>query len=168
MKKFSLFILSLLLMTACISESREDLLSTPVDPGTPKNDLSNATLWLGSNTTFTKEAGADPQQEANQDRLTDNVWITRGNNGGEIYNAKQENTFSKGSSPAGTEWAVGSIDDAANLTFEPFRSAVGSPQSATGKNLVLHLIQDDIYLSVKFTFWGSGKNGRFVYERSTP
>ncbi|OJJ20245.1 hypothetical protein BKI52_17410 [marine bacterium AO1-C] len=168
MKNFSLFVLSLLLMTACISESREDLLATPANPATPINDLTNATIWLGSNITFAKAAGADPQQAVNQDRLTDNVWITRGNNGGEIYNARQENSFSKGSSPVGTEWAVGSINDAANLTFQPFRAAVGSPQSATGKDLVLHLIQDDIYLSVKFTFWGSGKNGRFTYERSTP
>ena len=168
MKNFSLFVLGLLLMTACISESREDLLAPPANPNTPINDLTNATIWTGSNITFAKEAGADPQQAVNQDRLTDNVWITRGNNGGEIYNIKQENRSSKGSSPADTEWAIGSIDDAANLTFQPFRAAVGSPQSVTGKDLVLHLIQDDIYLSVKFTFWGSSRNGRFTYERSTP
>jgi hypothetical protein len=37
-----------------------------------------------------------------------------------------------------------------------------------GKNAVLHLISDDIYLSVKFTAWGgSGTNG-FAYTRSTP
>ena len=32
---------------------------------------------------------------------------------------------------------------------------------------MLHLISDDIYLSIKFTSWG-GSSGGFSYNRSTP
>lgn len=166
MKRFSLFspvlfLCSLLLMTACLNQSEDEV--NPVI----SNDVSNATFWRGANITFTKDSGAPPQLEANQDRITDNVWITRGNGGGEIYNAKLESNSSKGSSPTGTEWAIGSIDDAATLKFQSFRAAVSSPKSVVGKNLVLHLIEEDIYISVKFTSWRSGKNGGFAYERST-
>src|SRR5258705_13940395 len=62
-----------------------------------------ATIWTGPPTTFSKADGADPTQAANQDRLTPNVWITRGNFQG-LYNAKSEAGYGS-SSPAGTEWA---------------------------------------------------------------
>ncbi|MGD1891962.1 MAG: hypothetical protein ACFB15_15420 [Cyclobacteriaceae bacterium] len=47
----------------------------------------------------------------------------------------------------------------ANLTFEPFRTAAENPQSVAGKDLVLHLITDDIYLDVKFTSWRQCEEG---------
>ena len=46
------------------------------------------TTWDGPTMTFTKADNADPTSEANQDRITPNVWLTRGNSGGQIYNAK--------------------------------------------------------------------------------
>ncbi|HAS44651.1 MAG TPA: hypothetical protein DCS93_29495 [Microscillaceae bacterium] len=125
------------------------------------------TIWRGANLVFTKATGADPTQAANQDRITDNVWITRGNSGGQIFNAKTESSANKNSSPADTEWAVGTVDNIDQLTFKPFRAAVGSPRSVVGKNLVLHLIKDDIYISVKFTSWSTSRAGGFSYERST-
>jgi len=128
----------------------------------------SATIWSGPTTTFEKLDGADPTASANQDRLTENVWITRGNNGGEIYNAAMEESSTQGVSPEGTEWAVGTTDGLANLTFEPFRAAVGRPQGVVGKELVLHLIESDIYLDVRFTSWSPRKQGGFSYERSTP
>ena len=42
------------------------------------------------------------------------------------------------------------------------------PKTIVGKNLVLYLEEDDIYLSVKFTAWSQGQKGGFSYERSTP
>jgi hypothetical protein len=33
--------------------------------------------------------------------------------------------------------------------------------------MVLHLIADDVYISIKFTSWATGKTGGFAYERST-
>jgi len=127
-----------------------------------------AVIWTGDDVTFAKASDADPTDSANQDRLTDNVWITRGNNGGQIYNIKTETTANKGSSPAGTEWAEGSLDDWESLTYEPFRSAVGNPKNVAGKDLVVHLIEDDIYLQVRFTSWAQGMAGGFSYVRSSP
>ena len=131
------------------------------------NDTSSSIIWNGSLITFEKSDGADPTAEANQDRLTSNVWITRGNNGGQIYNIAKENTSSKDNSPTGTAWAIGTLDQIESLSFNKFRVAVGNPKDVVGKDLVMHLIEDDIYLSVKFSSWSSGQKGGFAYSRST-
>lgn len=164
---------------SCSKDSTGDPTPDPIEDDMDDDDMDDddmddsdstmtAVIWTGDNTTFTKENGADPTDSANQDRLTDNVWITRGNNGGQIYNIKTESSANKNSSPAGTEWAEGSLDDWDSLTYEPFRAAVGSPKNIAGKDLVLHLIEDDIYLQVRFTSWAQGMAGGFSYERSTP
>ena len=134
------------------------------------NDLdeSEREVWTGEVMTFSKTGGADPSDEANQDRITDNVWITRGNEGGQIYNAVLEAAADKDSSPADTEWAIGSIDDIDNLEFQTFRDALGGrPKNNVGVDLVVHLITDNIYLSLKITSWDEQKTGGFAYERST-
>jgi len=173
MKYLSLIILStaLLFLTSCSSD--EDPVVTPgggSGSGGGSSVSADAVIWTGSDFTFTKEDGADPAQADNQDRITDKVAITRGNSGGEIYNAISENASVKDASPAGTEWAKGSLDNLDNLSFQPFRAAVGAPKDAVGENLVLHLIEDDIYLSVRFTAWSQGRmdGGGFAYVRSTP
>ena len=68
----------------------------------------------------------------------------------------------------GTQWAIGTIQQIDQLSFDDFRSAVGQPKEVVGKNLVLHLVDDNTYLSVKFISWSSGNKGGFSYERSTP
>ena len=73
-------------------------------------------IWTGPSTTFTKPAGADWTLAQNQDRLTDSVWITRGNIQG-IFNIKQEPGYSHQSSPADTEWAYGAAANWQSLTF---------------------------------------------------
>ena len=136
-----------------------------------KQDI-DGTVWTGTNITFTKSNNANPNEAANQDRLTDNVWITRGNSK-EIYNAAKESVASKNNSPSGTKWAVGTLDQIQSLTFKNFRAAVGSPKNVVGKNLVMFMEEDKIYVSVKFSSWqsGSGNNqgggGGFSYSRST-
>lgn len=132
------------------------------------NTNNSYVTWNGDLLNFEKSDGEDPSLQSNQDRLTDNVWITRGNDGGQIYNIAKENISDKNNSPVGTEWAIGSLDDIGSLNFTKFRSAVGSPKDVVGKNLVLHLIEDDIYLSVRFNSWSSGQKGGFSYTRSTP
>ena len=129
-------------------------------------DTSSRIIWSGPMVQFSKEDGSDSSQESNQDRITSNVWITRGN-GGQIFNIAKENSANKANSPAGTLWATGSIDNIDNLTFEPFRTAVGQPKAVVGSDLVLYLVDDDIYLSVKFTSWSQGQKGGFAYERSS-
>lgn len=125
-------------------------------------------IWSGATFTFEKAGNADPTEEVNQDRLTANVWLTRSSGGGQIYNAVSESEADQDKSPKGTEWAIGSIDDVNTLEFKPFREAVGKPKSVVGKDLVLHLIEDDVYLTITFTKWGAGKSGGFAYERSMP
>ena len=133
--------------------------------GTP-NEISSSIIWKGPLKSFTKTDGSNASEETNQDRLTAKVWITRGNNGGQIYNAAQEDKSDKYKSPIGTEWAVGNINDLDKLIFYDFRIAI-QPKNIVGKDLVLHLIEEDIYLSVKFKSWSQGQKGGFSYERST-
>lgn len=130
-------------------------------------DETNRVIWKDSTLTFTKQVHADPTQVTNQDRITDNVWLTRGNEGGQLYNAKLESKANKKFSPFDTEWAIGTIDNIDNLTFKPFREAVTKPKGVVGKDLVLHLINDNIYIGVKFTKWSTFKDGEFSYERTT-
>ncbi len=130
-------------------------------------DTSSANIWNGPIKIFSKADGSDHTQESNQDRLTSNVWITRGN-GGQIFNIAKEDSADKGDSPTGTLWSIGNVDNIDNLSFRNFRSAVGQPKDVIGKELVLYLVEDDIYLSVKFTSWSQGQKGGFAYERSTP
>ena len=126
------------------------------------------TIWTGVTLVFTKSSGGDPTLASQQDAIMDNVKITRGNTGGQIYNIVTENAANSSVSPAGTEWALGTLNDIANLTFEPFRAATGGkPKDVIGQNMVLHLIANDVYLSVKITSWATGKAGGFIYERST-
>ena len=139
-----------------ISCSKEDI----------PNETSLSTIWNGPLKSFTKTDGSNASEETNQDRLTAKVWITRGNNGGQIYNAAQEDKSDKYKSPIGTEWAVGNINNLDKLIFYDFRIAI-QPKNIVGKDLVLHLIEEDIYLSVKFKSWSQGQKGGFSYERST-
>jgi len=132
------------------------------------NENTGPTLWRGAATTFNKSDGSNPNLEENQDRITENVWITRGNTGGQIFNIAINNGADKTESPVGTKWAIGTLDELDNLTFDYFRNAISRPKTVVGKNLVLHLIEDDIYIYVKFTSWSQGKRGGFSYERSTP
>lgn len=149
--KLSILILISVCLTQCSNDTLEEPMPLPID------DTMIA---------FSKDAGADPTQAANQDRITDNVWITRSNEGGQIYNAKTETVADKTNSPTGTRWAVGTVDNRDNLTFTPFREAVGLPKNVVGKDLVLHLMAEDIYIDVTFTEWTSGKAGSISYVRT--
>ncbi|MEN0051546.1 MAG: hypothetical protein AAF806_31065 [Bacteroidota bacterium] len=131
-----------------------------------EEEMSTSTFWIGDTITFEKPDGADPTDPMNQDRITDAIWITRGNEGGQIYNIKSEEIADQTISPAGTEWAQGQFGEEDALTFAPFREAV-RPNAVVGKDLILHLIEEDIYISVRFTKWSGGKLGGFAYQRST-
>lgn len=128
-------------------------------------------LWTGSKITFTKASGADFNQAANQDRITSNVWITRGNTQG-IFNIATETSYTDFVSPDDTEWAFGQISDGVGtLTFDSWENTHGgNPPSTVNQDMVLHLITDDIYIDIKLLSWGSGMSGSqgaFSYERST-
>jgi hypothetical protein len=140
--------------------------------------LSAQTVWNGPEITFTKENNADWTLEENQDRLTDNVWLTRQNNRG-LFNIVVEASDADGDACAGpeptdTEWAYGSTSDFSGLTFQPLGILIGCDfeNLIDGENLVVHLISDDIYFDLTFTSWamgggGYGGGGGFAYTRTT-
>lgn len=128
--------------------------------------IDNFTIWSGPTVTFEKASGADPDLAENQDRITNNVWITRDNDGGQIYNIATEAEADKDNSPAGTLWALGTTAEINDLTFDKFRSTI-RPQNVVGRNMVLLLVEDEIAIDVLFTGWAGNQNGGFSYERAS-
>jgi hypothetical protein len=131
-----------------------------------------ATIWNGSTTSFTKADGTDGTSAADQDRLTPNVWITRGLGQG-LFNAAEEILFTHSLSPTNTEWADGLLADYATLSYMDWDTWVHAngrfgPPATVGVDAVVHLISDDIYLSIRFTSWSQHPGaGGFSYVRST-
>ena len=133
------------------------------------------TVWDGEMITFSKANNADFTQEQHQDRITADVWLTRSNSGRAI-NYNQESSYSRGTSPLGTLWAIGSSSDS-NLEFNNFRDFDGDTSNSPPEdiNLVLKITNgtttesDDIHIDIMFTFWQSGRTsgGGFTYTRST-
>ncbi len=117
----------------------------------------------GPGTSFSKADFANWLLPASQDRISNNVWITRGDNKS-IFNAKSETT-SDDNSPADTEWALGLLNDATG--YETFKNMHGSdPQSLIGNTATLHTISDDDFYELDFTAWSGGNSGGgFAYTR---
>jgi hypothetical protein len=70
-------------------------------------------------------------------------------------------------------WAMGTLANT-NLTYQTWYDAIGGPGSGDdlnatlpGQEYVVHLVSDDIYLSVKFMAWGGPGGSGFSYQRST-
>ncbi|WP_425395800.1 PEP-CTERM sorting domain-containing protein [Aeoliella sp.] len=131
-----------------------------------------ATLETEPTVTFSKTAFADPLLEANQDRITDDIWISRDATRG-IFNAKTE-TFQGDFSPEGTLWAVGTNEDIGSLQLMTWLELAGltgpfgGPPGTVDEDLVLHIPADNAYYNLRFTEWGqgSGAGGTFTYLRS--
>jgi len=155
-------LLSVLLLAIFAVSCSED----SVEPPTP-SPPQEATIWNGPTVTFQKPNDSNPGIAANQDRITDEVWLTRGNDGGQIYNAVSESSANKDDSPAGTLWAIGTTADFENLSFAKFRTTVGKPKNVVGTDLVLLLVEENIAIDIKFTSWAQNKGGGFSYERSS-
>jgi len=133
-------------------------------------ECSALQVWDGPKIIFSKAASADVSQPENQDRITDNVWLTRADIRG-IYNIRSEASYANFVSPVDTEWSFGTTDNLGALIFEDWQNAIGSnPPTSLEEDMVLHLITDDIYIDIKFLTWGEGfsAGGFFSYERSTP
>ena len=124
-------------------------------------------IWNGPLVSFTEPPGGSGNNPANQDHLTSDVWLTRNPLQG-LYNAAEESSYVKFTSPANTEWAYGTLDNYASLTYTTWAGmSTNNPPSMVGQPAVLHLISDNIYLSVEFLSWGIRGAGGFSYERST-
>jgi hypothetical protein len=138
-----------------------------------------ATIWTGPTITFSKAANADQTLPANQDKLTNNVILTRASTQG-MFNIAQEAAFAS-TSPKDTLWATSinnpsqtiTATNFAALTFATWQNAFGGVgglnTNITTHNAVVHLVSDDIYLNLTFTaFQGGGTGGSFAYQRSSP
>lgn len=127
-----------------------------------------ATIWNGPTITFT-QASPYPTPPDDRDQLTTNVSLTRALTSG-MFNGVTETSYTHDSSPADTEWAVGSLSNYATLTYASWEITGGGfpVNNLPGQQLVVHLISDDIYLALKFTALGGHGVGGFSYIRSTP
>ena len=126
-----------------------------------------ATVWTGPLITYNQPA-PDPTQSTNQDRITPHVWLTRAASKG-LFNAFSETNVTA-LSPADTEWAFGTLDNYASLHYTNWLAWLNgqSPTTLVGQQAVVHLISDDVYISIQFTFWVPMGSGGFAYQRSTP
>ena len=86
--------------------------------------LKKATSWNGAPITFVKPAFSDHTLALNQDRLTDNVWITRANSQG-LFNIKTESFYAHNHSPSDTEWSFGTTANYASLTYTDWETWTG-------------------------------------------
>jgi hypothetical protein len=147
------------------------------------------TVWSGLTFNFSKAAGADPMLPQNQDRITNNVWITRGQFGMGLLNAASECNeilgcaYTHNLSPEDTAWANGGMlvnsgetiaaTNWQNLVFTNWEGAYGSGNvgrnilTANYRDAVVHLITDNIYLDLRFTDWGQQGSTSFAYQRAT-
>ena len=129
--------------------------------------IRSATVWSGPLFTY-NQPSPNPTQATNQDRITPDVWLTRASSKG-LFNAVAE-TNATTFSPTNTEWAFGTLTNCASLHYTNWLAWLNgaSPVTLVGQPAVMHLVTDDIYISVKFTLWNSGGSGGFAYQRSTP
>ena len=123
-----------------------------------------ATLWTGPNTNFTQSAGAQADTV-----LAGKVVLKRGSRDG-LFNTAAGESSPGSSSPADTEWAFGALTNYATLSYQSLESLRNGNLAGLIVNqpMVVHLKNENIYLSVKFTQWGQHGAGGFAYTRSTP
>ena len=91
------------------------------------------TIWDGTMLSFSKSDNANLFLEENQDPITDNVWITRGNEGKQIFNMAKRTSADKSTSPVGIKWSIRTIDQVSQLFFKNLRDTSGNkPKSLVG------------------------------------
>jgi len=131
--------------------------------------LINGDILKADCVVFTKPDSADWTLEEYQDRITDNVWITRKHNQS-LFNIAQEDGYSgPNGSPVGTLWSgttTANSDSTSYTTFVIMHG--GSPQSIIGDTVSLYLPDDNLYFDVSFiSFSGSNTGGGFSYIRTS-
>jgi hypothetical protein len=155
---------------------------------------SAQTVWSGLTFNYTHADGLNPTDPANQDRITNEVWITRGQFGGGLLNAAPPTgsdpadcdpifgcNYQHNLSPVDTEWATSRMlansdktiaaTNYQNLAFTNWEGAYSNQVGvfildSNYRNAVVHLIDQNIYLDLQFTGWSSRGGGGFSYLRS--
>jgi hypothetical protein len=142
-----------------------------------------STFWNGSDITFTK--GVDGDSDV---LVPGAVAFSRGINE-VLFNSVTEDGFGA-VSPEDTTWAVGSPSMIGHLSagtipspssFIPFTTVrannanfdfaaylLNGNGSGGPITFVVHLVNEDTYLTLTFSDWGRFFSGSFSYERSTP
>ena len=120
----------------------------------------NDSTEVDGGVTFTKSDYADWTDETNQDRVSDNLWITRCDQYA-LFNAYYQGcAYNNG--PEGTQWAIGSLSDGVeNLYFGDFTEVLGyNVGDVLNDNLipnnlpmVMHDTNEDLYYEVQFHSW---------------
>lgn len=127
------------------------------------------TVWSGPTINFTQGATAS-------DVLIPGTVAIERQPGSFLYNPFLD-TFGPGDgTPSDTEWAFGTMDNHLALDYEAFSQMRAVAQSLgqhvsdyfLGKSMVMHIINEDIYISVTFTAWPRFGGSTFSYTRSTP
>lgn len=117
-------------------------------------------------TAFAKASNADETLPENQDRITENVWLTREDHDG-IFNAFEQSGYNGSTNTI--EWALGRTEDVSADDYTNFKNALDYNISGRITNTVLslHLIESNRYFDVEFDVWESGRNGgAFSYTRT--
>ena len=118
---------------------------------------------------FEKMDNADWTVEDNQDRIMENIWITRAYRG-HMFNVSTEDEADD-NSPDGTVWAQGSTEEQSSLeNYGPLKEVVveayGGFAYIVGEVFSLYLPEYDEYYDVVFESWTNGNNGGgFSYTR---
>ncbi len=131
--------------------------------------------------TFAKEDWADWLDPANQDRITEKVWITRADFEG-LFNAARESSYGgdegldrgidpiRYGSPIGTYWAPGLTNEVAPNQYTSWEDAVNeNPPASVGKTYSMYLYWENLYFDVTFNSWTIGEyggGGGFSYTRT--
>jgi len=124
-----------------------------------------AILWTGPEILFTQSATNF------SDQLVPGAVALCRNNSQWLFNSDVEGGPAEGT-PTDTGWAFGMLPNYAALgyqSFDSFRNGDLSDVLVTDppSPMVVHLIKEDIYLSLTFTEWPQ-HGGFFAYTRSTP
>ena len=138
----------------------------------PKTICFIVLFFLGDNCfansiTFTKDNYAEWTLPENQDRITDDVWITRKNNQS-IFNIAIEDGYSgSDGSPVATLWANSNSESAALDDYTSFVQMHGNnPQSILNSTISLYLPNHNLFYDVMFLSFSGGNNGGgFSYTR---
>ena len=127
-----------------------------------RNDYNNqllGTLYADYNNDFLSwkklpqfEDYADPSMAENQDRITGNVWITRGTSQ-PLYNAALESGYQDESiSPEGTVWATGQTAFHVSADhYQAFKQATGgNHQNLPGRVMSMHIVGTGLFYDVEY------------------
>jgi hypothetical protein len=120
-------------------------------------------LWTGPDFEFTQSA-----TNFTDVLIPGRVSLTRDYNQW-LYNPDAGDTGPGTGTPSDTTWAFGTITNYLALDYQTFDSYRDGDLSSllVGTQMVVYLVNEDIYLSLMFTAWPQ-HGGFFAYIRSTP